>query len=326
LIDLRWKLPALLCAVLSPLFLAGCSQTASHGMSVSSLAESVSPGSARTRPNRYTARDRECMERVMFFESNRSSRAGMIAVGTVVMNRLRSGKHGNTICDVVGERGQFAPGVLTRKMNSKAMPDVQEAAEAVLKGERSAKLKNAMHFHTAGLKFPYKNMHYVMVAGGNAFYEKRGRKWQPLPDEPMVAYSGDTPDATPQPVMVASSEPAAELPGVNPVDLPETAPVVSEPPNRASAPVAVAAAEPTPPQGGPFELASAEQPTPKGRKKIIDPQSAPLPTARAGMVAAPATKPKQAKAEPVQVVADEPLAARFGGTLDEQAAALGFAQ
>lgn len=149
----------------------------------------------------------------MFFESNRSSRDGMIAVGTVVMNRLRSGKHGNTICEVVGERGQFAPGVMTRRMNSKAMPDVEEAAEAVLKGERKAKLKNSMFFHTAGLRFPYKNMHYTMVAGGNAFYEKRGRNWKPLPDEPTVAMAQSAPRtaARAAPVtLMASAAPAAK--------------------------------------------------------------------------------------------------------------------
>jgi len=145
-------------------------------------------------------RDKDCMARAMFFESHRSSRAGMIAVGTVVMNRKRSGKHPATVCGVVGEKGQFAPGVLTRKMNSKALPDVMDAAEAVLKGERNAKLKNAMHFHTAGLKFKYKNMHYVTVAGGNAFYEKRSRGWKPLPTEDNVS------------VMVASAEPSDSKP------------------------------------------------------------------------------------------------------------------
>ncbi|TIP80302.1 MAG: cell wall hydrolase, partial [Mesorhizobium sp.] len=148
-----WKTPLLLGVITSPLFLAACSQTTSHGLSV---ADTV-----RSRPYSHTAKDKECLQRAMFFESNRSSRDGMIAVGTVVMNRLRSGKHGNTICQVVGERGQFAPGVMTRRMNSKAMPDVEEAAEAVLKGERKAKLKNSMFFHTAGLRFPYKNMHYT---------------------------------------------------------------------------------------------------------------------------------------------------------------------
>ena len=177
-------------------------------MSVASLTDAITPGFLSSRAYSHTPKDKECLERAMFFESNRSSRDGMIAVGTVVMNRLRSGNHGSTICQVVGEPGQFAPGVMTRPMNSRAMPDVEEAADAVLKGERKAKLKNTMFFHTAGLRFPYKNMHYTMVAGGNAFYEKRGRNWQPLPDEPQVAIASAAPDKSAAPVtLVASAEP-----------------------------------------------------------------------------------------------------------------------
>jgi spore germination cell wall hydrolase CwlJ-like protein len=210
----RWKTPLLLIGIVtSPLLLAGCSQTtSSHGMSVSGLTDALTPSFLSSRSYKYSMKDKECLQRAMFFESNRSSRDGMIAVGTVVMNRLRSGQHGNTICEVVGEKGQFAPGVLTRPMNSKALPDVEEAAEAVLRGERKAKLKNTMYFHTAGLRFPYKNMHYTMVAGGNAFYEKRGRNWQPLPDEPVVAMASEKPqkiDPT-APVLMASAEPVVK--------------------------------------------------------------------------------------------------------------------
>ncbi|TPI36433.1 cell wall hydrolase [Mesorhizobium sp. B3-1-6] len=213
MIATRWKTPLLLIGIVtSPLLLAGCSQTtSSHGMS--GLTDALTP-SFLTRSSSHSLKDKECLQRAMFFESNRSSRDGMIAVGTVVMNRLRSGQHGNTICQVVGEPGQFAPGVMTRPMNSKALPDVEEAADAVLRGERKAKLKNTMYFHTAGLRFPYKNMHYTMVAGGNAFYEKRGRNWQPLPDEPMVAMNVDDKQksdrqkpAADAPVLVASAEP-----------------------------------------------------------------------------------------------------------------------
>lgn len=124
----------------------------------------------------YPLSERACLERVMYFESNRSSREGMIAVGTVVMNRVHSSAYPNTICGVVGEAKQFAPGVLTRPMTeTRSLERAREAASAVLRGERTSKLKNAMFFHTAGLKFPYRNMHYVEVAGGNAFYEKRNR-------------------------------------------------------------------------------------------------------------------------------------------------------
>ena len=204
----RWKTPLLLGAIACSTALAGCSETTSS-ISAASLSHAVKPGTSRRHAYHYTSKDRECLQRAMFFESRRSSRDGMIAVGTVVMNRLKSGDHGASICAVVGERGQFAPGVLTRRMNSSAMPDVEEAAEAVLKGERAPKLKNAMHFHTAGLKFPYKNMHYVEVAGGNAFYEKRGRNWHPLPDDSQFAVASAAPTTieTPaeQKVLMASA-------------------------------------------------------------------------------------------------------------------------
>ncbi len=179
------------------MMVSGCTQSANK------LADGISPSTVSVRPYAYTAKDKECLERAMFFEANRSSRDGLVAVGSVVMNRLQSGKYADTVCGVVGQKGQFAPGVLSRKMNSKALPEVHAAAEAVLKGERHPKVKNAMFFHTAGLKFPYKNMHYVLVAGGNAFYEKRSRRdvtqpAAPAAPETMVAMAAPVPDARPQ--------------------------------------------------------------------------------------------------------------------------------
>lgn len=136
---------------------------------------SISKTSSVKTSHAYSAKDKECLARAMFFESNRSSREGLVAVGTVVMNRLQSGEYGDSVCQVVGQKGQFAPGVLTRKMETDELPDVVAAADSVLKGERHPAVKNAMFFHTAGLRFPYRNMHYVLQAGGNAFYEKRSR-------------------------------------------------------------------------------------------------------------------------------------------------------
>jgi spore germination cell wall hydrolase CwlJ-like protein len=146
----------------------------------------------------------------------------MIGVGTVVMNRLKSGKHGDTICEVVGAPRQFAPGVLTRPMNSKALPDVAEAADAVLRGERHPKMKDAMFFHTAGLKFKYDNMHYVAVAGGNAFYEKRGRNFEPLPPDSEFRVAAATPEAASPPAIIAAAK--KEEPAAAPVAIASAAP------------------------------------------------------------------------------------------------------
>lgn len=114
----------------------------------------------------------ECLARAMYFESNRSSEEGMLAVGTVVMNRLQSGQYPRSVCGVVGQKNQFAPGVLSKPM-AKGRDLAMHTAGRVLKGERHARVAKAMFFHTAGYSYPYSNMHYVTIQGGNAFYEKR---------------------------------------------------------------------------------------------------------------------------------------------------------
>jgi len=116
---------------------------------------------------------RDCLARVMYFESNRSSTDGMIAVGTVVMNRKESGRYPGSVCGVVGQRNQFAPGVLSKPVGGRSWQLALSKADDVLAGERHPRVARAMHFHTAGYTFPYRNMAYVVAAGGNVFYEKR---------------------------------------------------------------------------------------------------------------------------------------------------------
>ena len=134
----------------------------------------------------------DCMERAMFFESHRSSRDGLVAVGTVVMNRVASDQFPDSVCAVVGQKNQFAPGVMTRQMDSSAMPRVQEAARSVLAGERHPLVGGARFFHQKDHRFSYGNMHYVVTAGGNAFYEKRkpAHVTQPVPLPPTEGLTG----------------------------------------------------------------------------------------------------------------------------------------
>lgn len=121
--------------------------------------------------------ERDCLVRAMYFESNRSSPDGLMAVGTVVMNRVDSPRFPSTICGVVGQHRQFAAGVLTRPVDPRQAEPAKRAADAVLSGERYAPIGKAMHFHMASYKNPYP-ARYVAVAGGNAFYLKPGRRWQ----------------------------------------------------------------------------------------------------------------------------------------------------
>lgn len=198
-----------------------------------------------------TSDQRDCLTRAMYFESQRSSEEGLLAVGTVVMNRVESEKYPNTICGVVGQRRQFAHGVLRRKMDPAQMGPAQKAADKVLAGHRSKEVGKAMYFHAARIRIPYKNVHYVTIAGGNAFYEKRkggGRQLPPLETSttavaeaehtnPGAAASGmaEAPQ-TPIPAPATATAEAGTLkPAIKPVAAsmspvpPQTAPSFAEP-------------------------------------------------------------------------------------------------
>ncbi|MEN3929816.1 cell wall hydrolase [Microvirga sp. W0021] len=165
----------------------------------------------KKRPQMVASRsERECLARAMYFESNRSSTEGMLAVGSVVMNRVEAAHGGTNICGVVGAPRQFAPGVLTRSMTEpQSRARAMAVADEILSGQRHAKVGDARYFHMAGLKFNYPNMNYVTVAGGNAFYH-RG-KTAPIQ---MAIYQQPQQSFTPAPVTTASAyvAPAAPAP------------------------------------------------------------------------------------------------------------------
>ena len=120
-----------------------------------------------------TEAERDCLGRAMYFEAKRSEADGLLAVGTVVMNRFEAASSPGSICGVVGQPRQFATGLLTKPMAAKDLQTVADVTDAVLDGARHPQVGRAMHFHVAGRRFPYDNMHYVAEAGGNVFYEKR---------------------------------------------------------------------------------------------------------------------------------------------------------
>lgn len=255
----------------------------------------------------FSGTSRECLARAMYFESNRSSEDGMLAVGTVVMNRVESQQFQNSICGVVGAPRQFAQGVLSKPMKEGASRErALKVADALLSGQRHKGVhKKVMYFHTAGLKFPYNNMHYTIVAGGNAFYEKRGRK----PTIPIAPIETASPV-----IMVADARPVSrEVSTVAPAsaDRPET---VSEsrsvvasfaPAPQLAAPApAVARAEPEVQPAAAVVQAAVEPArlpmlrTATETKRVYQPKPVvvasmmPLPPVRAAVAAPPARAPR----------------------------------
>ncbi|WP_245259447.1 cell wall hydrolase [Methylobacterium sp. 77] len=188
--------------------------------------------------------ERDCLGRAMYFESNRSDSDGLLAVGTVVMNRLEAAAFPDGgICAVVGQPRQFATGVLTKPMTEKDLTKVADAADAVIAGQRHPKVGRAMYFHTAGRTFHYNNMHYVAVAGGNAFYEKRkpGAVEQATPPAALAFAAtpvAAVPEALPAPVVPVATETVAASPAAEASATPLAVAAAGEAANAQAAPSA----------------------------------------------------------------------------------------
>ena len=91
----------------------------------------------------------------------------------MVVNRVADDAYPNDVCGVVGQRNQFAPGVMSKSMDGKGASLARYTAIAVLLGERHPEISNAKFFHAAWYNANFNNIHYVLTTGGTAFYEKR---------------------------------------------------------------------------------------------------------------------------------------------------------
>jgi len=95
-------------------------------------------------------------------EAGGESYTGKVAVGAVVMNRVRSGSFPGTITDVIYQGGQFSPvasGGLSSVMASGARSDCYEAAQAALNGENP--VGNCLYFNSGhGRGIQIGNQHF----------------------------------------------------------------------------------------------------------------------------------------------------------------------
>lgn len=135
--------------------------------------------------------DVQCLARNIYFESLGQGENGMMAVGLVTLNRLESGKFGETICKVVSQKA-------TVKVNSKwkticqfswkcdgksdKPDDKKEYAKCVNIAKRVLvrdvpvqllhKTKHALYFHTKEIKPAWsKSYRLVAIYGDHKFYK-----------------------------------------------------------------------------------------------------------------------------------------------------------
>lgn len=99
-----------------------------------------------------SAAEQELLAALIFCEAGNQPYEGQVAVGAVVMNRVRSGSFPNTITDVIYQSGQFTPamtGWLDSVLASDGYTDaaVQAAADALA---GSNPIGDCLYFSTGG--------------------------------------------------------------------------------------------------------------------------------------------------------------------------------
>lgn len=96
--------------------------------------------------------DNRLLAALIYCEAGNETYNGQLAVGAVVMNRVRSGAYPNTISGVIFASGQFTPalnGKVARVYTNGNIPDsCYQAADAAINGETN--VGSATHFRRAG--------------------------------------------------------------------------------------------------------------------------------------------------------------------------------
>ena len=121
------------------------SKTKSGGRSCEKAAEEA----ARAQ---IAAEDQKLLASIIFCEAGNQPYEGQVAVGAVIMNRVRSGVYPNSISEVIYQSGQFSPamsGWLDRvRANAGYSESALQAAEDALNG--SNPVGDCLYFSTGG--------------------------------------------------------------------------------------------------------------------------------------------------------------------------------
>lgn len=125
-----------------------------------------------------TAREVFCLAENVYREARGDGVHGMIAVGLVTANRVRSRHYPATFCDVVFQRAQFA---WTEKpergiAEPVAFAQAAEIAVGIISGRINSPKFSATHFESGRRPYWSRSLHYSGRIGHHRFYEEIASK------------------------------------------------------------------------------------------------------------------------------------------------------
>ena len=132
----------------------------------------VTRGSCGLTPGNqfYNEKDLFWLSRVIYAESGNQPLDGKIAVGNVIMNRVKSPIFPNTVEGVLAQKNQFTTYRSGKLAGCTPNASSVAAAKLVLDGAVVEKTKNALYFDSAPNSWAARNRTCIAVIGGHRFY------------------------------------------------------------------------------------------------------------------------------------------------------------
>lgn len=115
----------------------------------------------------------ECMAKVVLHEAGNQSREGKIAVAQTLVNRLNAGGFGDSICDVVNQKGQyFRIASFHPRKSSDGWQEAVEIAHEVLAGDVDPVAPGAIYFRASYVPANafFRTRERVATVGAHIFY------------------------------------------------------------------------------------------------------------------------------------------------------------
>lgn len=124
-------------------------------------------GTVTVPPTKPQTDDLVLLAAILQCEAGSTNYNALLAVATVIMNRVESGRYPNSIYGVIYQSGQFSPtwnGSLNRVLKNGPAQLCYQAAQDAIGGSRLAAVKNCYSFRAAWTG------HAGTVVGGNVFF------------------------------------------------------------------------------------------------------------------------------------------------------------
>ncbi len=165
--------------MLLALLAAGCASRPTEPPPAEPPAASLPADDRRTADlnTQLDAASRHCLALTLYWEARGEGRAGMQAVGAVVLNRVDDHRFPDTVCGVVKQGGETPPcqfswwcdGRSDRPSNGRSWAAALALADEMLTARPRDPTRGALFFHSTSIDSPWRRTRTAHI-GNHVFY------------------------------------------------------------------------------------------------------------------------------------------------------------